>query len=102
MADTVIRGMVRVEGCTYRIVRRRSRSYVVVRIVDDLEVGAFQTGPLRVQALHVEPDLLREIAMYAMRSAKTSAVTHRVPTPPPSALAIRLPSSQPPPSSGQV
>ena len=102
MAEIVIRGMVRVEESTYRIVRQRSRSYAVVRIADDLEVGAFQTGPLRVQTTHVEPELLRAIAMLAMRLAKTSAVTHRRPSPPPRAPAPRFPSSQPPPSSGAV
>jgi hypothetical protein len=71
----VVKGMVQVLGTTYRIVRLETRRYEVVRIRDDLTVGAFQNGPrLEVEARSIEPELMREIARVAIQKGKTSWV----------------------------
>ncbi len=70
---TKVKGMVQIEGMTYRIVRVAAGSYSVVRIRDDLDVGGFQTARgLPVDARLVEPELLRQIARTAIHAAKTS------------------------------
>jgi hypothetical protein len=70
---TKVKGMVQLEGTTYRIVRVAARSYSVVRIRDDLDVGGFQTTPgLPLDSRLVEPALLRQIARTAIHAAKTS------------------------------
>lgn len=109
--------MVVVEGVTYRIERTAPHHYLVVRLLDDREVGTFQTLPaLRVHPLQVEVSVMRDVVRAALRSARTSAVMHAAPvyrpeeasepaassappqrypsTPPPP----RAPSSAPPPS----
>jgi len=70
-----VKGMVLVDGATYRIVRTARSHYEVVRISDDLMVGAFTSAP-RVEILSskVEDRLLREIARTAIQGAKTSWV----------------------------
>ena len=94
-----VKGMVSLEGVTYRIVRVAQGSYAVIRVLDDQEVGSFQTAPaLGVEARLVEPALLREVARLAIHTAKTSYVGF--PAPLPSAIAsaaMRRPSSTPPP-----
>jgi hypothetical protein len=90
--------MVRVEGCTYRVVRKQSRSYAIVRILDDLEVGTFQTGPLRVCATLIAEQLLYEIAVMAIRQAKTSMVSNMMAPQAEQAAPRFRPSSQPPPN----
>ncbi|HEX3775735.1 MAG TPA: hypothetical protein VHV51_14785 [Polyangiaceae bacterium] len=68
-----VKGMVQLEGITYRIVRVNTGSYSVIRIRDDQEVGGFQTAPaLNVRARSIDPVLLREIARVAIHTAKTS------------------------------
>jgi hypothetical protein len=68
-----VKGMVQLEGMTYRIVRLAAGSYSVVRIRDDLDVGGFHTSPgLPLEARLVDPALLRQIARSAIHSAKTS------------------------------
>ena len=81
---TRVKGMVQVEGMTYRIVRVAAGSYSVVRIRDDLDVGGFQTARgIPLDARLVEPELLREIARTAIHAAKTSygSFPRVVPTP---------------------
>jgi hypothetical protein len=73
--QTVVKGMVQVAGTTYRIVRVSRGQYNVVRILDDMPVGAFSNGP----TVEVNPDgidvlLMREIVRVAMQGAKTSWV----------------------------
>jgi len=96
-----VKGMVSLEGVTYRIVRLARGSYSVVRICDDREVGSFKTAPaLGVEASLVEPALLREIAQLAIHTAKTSYVGFPAPLPPPppaASASMRQPSSTPPP-----
>jgi hypothetical protein len=82
-----VKGMVHLEGVTYRIVRVTSGSYAVVRIQDDEEVGSFKTAPaLVVQARLIEADLLRGVAVLAIHTAKTSAVGFAIPEPKPDAV----------------
>jgi hypothetical protein len=70
-----VKGMVQLAGVTYRIIRVAPGSYSVVRISDDKTVGSFHLAPqLGIEALHVEPALLREVARLAIHTAKTSYV----------------------------
>ncbi len=69
----IVKGMVQVAGITYRIVRLRRGRYSVVRILDDVQVGAFSNGP----TITVTPDgedsaVVQEIARVAIQGAKTS------------------------------
>lgn len=65
--------MVQFAGTTYRVVRDSPGVYRLVRIVDDLEVGVFRPGPpLRVVRAVVAPELVHEIALVALRHAKTT------------------------------
>jgi hypothetical protein len=78
-----VKGMVHLEGVTYRIVRIASSWYSVVRIQDDQEVGSFKTAPaLGVEARLIEPELLREVARSAIHAGKTSSVGFPAPLPP--------------------
>jgi hypothetical protein len=93
-----VKGMVRLEGVTYRIVRVESGSYTVVRIWDDQDVGSFTTAPrLGFQARLVEPELLREVARLAIHTAKTSYVGFPAPVLPDATVRQQRPSSMPPP-----
>lgn len=70
-----VKGMVVVDGVTYRIVRTSRANYQVVRISDDATVGAFQSAPrLEVLSAKIEHGLLREVARTAIQGAKTSWV----------------------------
>jgi hypothetical protein len=95
--------MVQVGGVTYRIERSSPHCYSVVRLLDDTEVGTFQTRPsLRVTSFSVELTIFRDVIRAALRGARTSAVMHAAPVyvpPPPSEEAVRrTPSSMPPPA----
>jgi hypothetical protein len=95
-----VKGMVALEGVTYRIVRVAQGSYSVVRIRDDQEVGSFKTAPaLGIEARLVEPALLREVARLAIHTAKTSYVGFPAPVAPaPGASSgLHRRSSTPPP-----
>ena len=70
-----VKGMVQVDGVTYRIVRVASSRYDVVRVLDDQKVGAFQSAPtFEVTAVGITEGALREIAKTAIQRAKTSWV----------------------------
>jgi hypothetical protein len=70
-----VKGMVLVNGATYRIVRLASAHYDIVRISDDTKVGAFKSAPrLEVTAASIDHGLVREIARTAIQGAKTSWV----------------------------
>jgi hypothetical protein len=70
-----VKGMVLVEGATYRIVRTSRAKYDVVRISDDSLVGSFQSAPrLELSAAKIDARLLRDIARTAIQGAKTSWV----------------------------
>jgi len=73
--QTVVKGMVQVAGTTYRIVRIRRGEYNVVRILDDVPVGAFSNGPtVEITAHSIDSALMREIVRVAIQGAKTSWV----------------------------
>ena len=77
------KGMVSVNGVTYRIERIASKTYGVVRLSDDAQIGTFETGrQLRVHANGIDPLLLELIARDAVMSAKTSWVMNPRPSPP--------------------
>ncbi|HSU42092.1 MAG TPA: hypothetical protein VLJ38_21075 [Polyangiaceae bacterium] len=70
-----VKGMVLVEGATYRIVRTSRAKYDVVRISDDSLVGSFQSAPrLELSSAKIDARLLRDIARTAIQGAKTSWV----------------------------
>ena len=73
-----VKGMVQVEGTTFRIVRVAPSRYDVIRIVDDICIGSFQTAPVKVLVHNVDYELMREIALAAVHEGKTSWV-HRLP-----------------------
>ena len=69
----VVKGMVQVGGTTYRIVRIKRGHYNVVRVLDDVRVGAFSSGAaVEVAPEGIEADLMREIARAAIQGAKTT------------------------------
>jgi adenosylmethionine-8-amino-7-oxononanoate aminotransferase len=71
----VVKGMVQVEGTTYRIVRITRGHYNVVRVLDDIAVGTFSAGKtFQMTPVGIEPELLREIARVAIQGAKTTWV----------------------------
>ena len=102
-----VKGMVSLQGVTYRIVRVALGSYSVIRIRDDREVGSFKTAPaLGIEASLIEPTLLREVARLAIHTAKTSyagfPATRIAPEVQSSASsALRRPSSTPPASTSR-
>jgi hypothetical protein len=71
----VVKGMVQVEGTTYRIVRIKRGHYSVVRVLDDITVGTFTSGAaVEISPQGIEPTVMREIARLAIQGAKTSWV----------------------------
>ena len=71
----VVKGMVQVEGTTYRIVRIKRGHYKVVRVLDDASVGSFSVGTSFEMAPDgIDGDLMREIARVAIQGAKTTWV----------------------------
>ena len=71
----VVKGMVQVEGTTYRIVRIKRGHYNVVRVLDDVGVGTFSAGKSFEMAPDgIDPELMREIARVAIQGAKTTWV----------------------------
>jgi hypothetical protein len=104
--------MVQVGGVTYRIERSAPHCYGVVRLLDDCQVGTFQTRPtLRITNIVIEPAVFRDVIRAALRGARTSGVMHAAPVyvAPPSAAAPQVedaqrrpPSTFPPPSPALV
>jgi hypothetical protein len=71
----VVKGMVQVEGTTYRIVRLKRGHYKVVRVLDDASVGVFSVGSsFEMTPDGIEDELMREIARVAIQGAKTTWV----------------------------
>ena len=67
------RGMVSVEGKTYRITRLMPRLYEAVRVLDDALIGQFFCGPkLELVPVAAQSSTLRLVAREAVRQAKTS------------------------------
>ena len=70
-----VKGMVQVDGTTYRIVRVKRGQYKVVRVLDDLSVGTFSVGTtFEMTPEGIEGELMREIARVAIQGAKTTWV----------------------------
>jgi hypothetical protein len=95
-----VKGMVQLDGVTYRIVRVAAGSYSVIRIRDDQDVGSFRTAPaLGLEARLVAPEILREVARLAIHTAKTSYAGFPAPLPREISNVVRHPpSSAPPPT----
>lgn len=71
----VVKGMVQVEGTTYRIVRLKRGHYNVIRVLDDASVGTFSVGSsFEMAPESITGDLMREIARVAIQGAKTTWV----------------------------
>jgi hypothetical protein len=92
--------MVQVRGVTYRVERVEAHHYAVVRLLDDVAMGAFRTLPgLRIHPRGCDEELFAEIAKTAMRFARTSGVMLAVSPPPlePAPVPTRSsPSTMPP------
>ena len=68
-----VKGMVQVQGTTYRIVRIKRGHYSVVRVLDDVAVGTFTAGAaVEITPGNIDADIMREIARIAIQGAKTS------------------------------
>ncbi|MEO8904983.1 MAG: hypothetical protein ABI488_21285 [Polyangiaceae bacterium] len=73
--EKIVKGMIQVDGTTYRIVRLKRGQYNVVRVLDDVLVGGFTSAPqIEIRAEGIDPTLMREIARVAIQGAKTSWV----------------------------
>jgi hypothetical protein len=71
----VVKGMVHLEGTTYRIVRIKRGQYSVVRVLDDVAVGSFTSGAaIEISPQGIDPGLLRDVVRLAIQGAKTSWV----------------------------
>jgi hypothetical protein len=71
----VVKGMIQVAGTTYRIVRVAHGRYNVIRILDDVQVGAFSNGTIPSAVSNgIDTQLMREIVRVAVQGAKTSWV----------------------------
>jgi hypothetical protein len=79
--QTLVKGMVQVAGTTYRIVRIKRGAYNVVRILDDVRVGGFVSGPtVEVSASEgFDSSLMLEITRVAIHGAKVSWVGRALP-----------------------
>ena len=90
------RGMIQVRGATYRVERLEPHNYAVVRLLDDVKVGTFQTVPgLRLHPMGCDADLFMELAQAALRFARTSGMMQAVQA---AVAAQRSPSTMPPPT----
>jgi hypothetical protein len=70
---SVAKGVVVVGRTSYRVSKLHAGKYEVVRILDDQRVGTFESEPrLVVEPEGIEPELLTEIALAALRQGKIS------------------------------
>ena len=69
-----VKGMVQVQGRTFRIVRVGRGHYEVVRILDDQRIGSFWSEPALKIAEGEHHELVREVARSAIQGGKTSWV----------------------------
>jgi hypothetical protein len=89
-----VKGMIQFGGATYRIEKTARGKYDVIRILDEVCIGSFETLPkLHVQPKGVAEKLLNDIALTALKQAKIS--WQRMPAPrPKSAPPEKAPSSR--------
>ncbi len=94
-----VKGMVQVGGATYRIVKVAKGKYDVVRILDEVRVGTFETFPrVKVEPVGVPEKLLMEITLTALKQAKISwqrMQAPEMPRVPKSVPAMKVPASRP-------
>lgn len=65
-------GMIQVDGITYRIVHVGKDSYEIVRLLDDLSLGAFRRERASLTSNFMAgAHSLRDIARIAVRQGKT-------------------------------
>ena len=96
-----VKGMVQFAGATYRIVKVERGKYDVIRILDEVRIGTFETVPrLRVHPEGVAEKLLQDISLTALKQAKISWQNMQVPRVPKSTPSSKSPSSRPPHSRG--
>ena len=92
-----VKGMIKFEGASYRIVKVGKGKYDVIRILDEIKLGCFETIPkLRVHAENGEHKLLLDISLTALKQAKISWQNLTAPRVPKSVPATKMPSSRPP------
>jgi hypothetical protein len=92
-----VKGMIQHEGATYRIVKVGRGKYDVIRILDEIKLGCFETIPkLRVYPENVEEKLLLDISLTALKQAKISWQNMTAPRVPKSTPPTKMPSSRPP------
>jgi hypothetical protein len=81
MMQPVVKGMVQVQGVTYRIVRVRQGGYEVFRLLDDAHVGSFALGAhAEAHCAGTASELIREIARAALQGGRTSWTPRRAPS----------------------
>jgi hypothetical protein len=90
--------MIQHEGATYRIVKVGKGKYDIIRILDEIKLGSFETIPkLRVVASRLEDEkVLLAISLNALKQAKISWQNLTAPRVPKSTPAMKSPSSRPP------
>lgn len=77
--QSVVKGMVQVHSVTYRIVRMRAGHYDVVRLLDDVRVGAFSVAPRQETVIEGDsPELIREVARAALQGGRTTWTPRRM------------------------
>jgi|GEM_PF-462425 len=77
--QSVVKGMVQVHSVTYRIVRVRAGHYDVVRLLDDVRVGAFSIGSRHETIIEGEaPEVVREVARAALQGGRTTWAPRRL------------------------
>ncbi len=93
-----VKGMIQFDGATYRIVKVGKGKYDVIRILDEIIMGSFETIPkLRVHPENAADEkLLLDISLTALKQAKISWQNMNVPRVPKSSPATKMPSSRPP------
>jgi hypothetical protein len=75
----VVKGMVQVHSVTYRIVRVSAGHYDVVRLLDDVRVGAFTLGTRREPIIEGDaPEVIREVARAALQGGRTTWAPRRL------------------------
>ena len=90
-----VKGMVQVDGATYRLVKVAKGKYDVIRILDEERIGTFETFPrVKTHPVSVPEKLLMEIAITALKQAKIS--WQGMPAPRPKSVpAMKVPSTRP-------
>jgi len=78
-----VKGMVTVDGVTYRIERIDQGRYAAFSLMDDSELGVFRTCvPIEVEDGAPDPSLLERVGRAAIRSGRTSSTFPSTPPPP--------------------